>query len=117
LFLVSPYQSENVIWAATSHYSLTLFVLLFGIHWICDFMNSGASIESIIVFHSLFIFALLTLEISFFFPVIFFLVFLIILVQQSNKSKAIPYLFKIACLQIFFVGIYLSFIIWPLDSK
>jgi hypothetical protein len=70
-------------------------------------MNSGASIESIIVFHSLFIFALLTLEISFFFPVIFFLVFLIILVQQSNKSKAIPYLFKIACLQIFFVGIYL----------
>ena len=107
LFLVSPYQSENVIWAATSHYSLTLFVLLFGIHWICDFMNNGASIKSIIVFHSLFIFALLTLEISFFFPVIFFLLFLIILVQQRNKSQAIPYLLKIAFLQILIVGIYL----------
>jgi hypothetical protein len=61
LFLVSPYQSENIIWAATSHYSLTLFVLLYGIHWICDFMNKGASIKSIAIFHSLFIFSLLTL--------------------------------------------------------
>ena len=109
LFLVSPYQSENIIWAATSHYSLTLFVLLYGIHWICDFMNNGATIKSIIVFHSLFIFALLTLEMSFFFPVIFFLLFLILLVQQTNKSQAIPYILKIAMLQIFFVGIYLFF--------
>jgi hypothetical protein len=72
-------------------------------------MNKGASIKSIAIFHSLFIFSLLTLEISFFFPVIFFLLFLIILVQQSNTSQAIPYLLKIAMLQIFFIGIYLFF--------
>lgn len=107
LFLVSPYQSENIIWAATAHYSLTLFVLLFGLHWICDFLINDASLKSIILFHSLFTFALLTLEISFFFPIIFNALFLLIIIHRSNRISMVQYIVKVALPQVILVGIYL----------
>lgn len=109
LFLVSPYQSENIIWAATGHYAITLFVLLFGINWICDFFQSEKTIKSLLVFHGLFILALLTLEISFFFPLIFLMLFLILFIHQKNNVKAAEFLVKIFLPQLLFIGIYLFF--------
>lgn len=84
LFLLSPYQSENILWAATSHYALTLLILLISLNMMISFFIKQ-NWNQIILFHCLFVFSILTLEISFIFPFIYW-VFYLALKQITKKD-------------------------------
>ncbi len=108
LFLLSPYQSENIVWAATSHYSLSLFVLLILANDLIDKIQ-GESGMPMLLFHFLFLFSLVTLEISFLFPLL--LAFLWLFYHRIGKNR-LPwrsYSLKILLPQLLFIGAYLCF--------
>jgi hypothetical protein len=70
LFLVCPYQTENILWVATLHYQISMLCLFTGI-WLV-IRNRGG----IAWMHLFFALSLLTLEISLVFPAIWVIVFL-----------------------------------------
>ena len=69
LFLLSPYQTENVLWAATLHYSIALSIFLFSSIILLNDLQLG-QLRSITIFivSVLYCIALVTLEISLIFP-------------------------------------------------
>lgn len=69
LFAFQPYMTENIIWASTSHYAISLMILL----TICNFIIQENKITKwyyITISHLLFTLSVLTLEISFIFPIV-----------------------------------------------
>ncbi len=74
LFLVSPYQTENVIWAATIHYGISM-LCMWAIAWLyasyIDFGGKWKLLGCILIFA----FSLVTLEISLVFPGIMLMFF------------------------------------------
>jgi hypothetical protein len=109
LFLLSPYQSENIIWGATSHYFSTLCILLIGMNWLVDYIVADKRNFSIYLFHGLFAFSLITLEISFLFPVVFILLFIMLIVTRKSAISIPNYLLAILLPQIILVGVYICF--------
>jgi hypothetical protein len=116
LFLLSPYMSENIIWGATSHYFATMSILWLSINWLANYIPSSQKSFSIYLFHGLFAFALLTLEISFLFPVVFAMLFLLFLSHQKNSLSIVQYLLTILLPQIALVGIYLLCYKWTVGT-
>jgi hypothetical protein len=108
LFLLSPYQSENIIWAATSHYGVTCFVLLAGMLLLVQKMAEPGR-TPYVVFHLLFAFAILTLEISFLFPVIWTALFLLYKRFDKNEIPIGQFILKFLLPQIALVFIYCLF--------
>jgi len=76
LFLVSPYQTEVMVWYACIHYLVCSLLLLIAFRVLLLYLKQPA-LKWIIVFYCCYITALFTLEISFAFPIIlfFFLLF------------------------------------------
>ncbi len=69
LFLLSPYQTENVLWAATLHYSVALSVFLVVCNILLNSLQSGQLIgKTVWVIAALYAVSLMTLEISLVFP-------------------------------------------------
>jgi hypothetical protein len=71
LFAFSPYQLENVAWAATLHYGVSLALLMGSFICLQDWMQQPAKwiyVFGIILF---FILNLLTLEVAFVYPLLF----------------------------------------------
>jgi hypothetical protein len=85
LFAFSAYQSENIVWAATSHYMITLSILLMSLSWLCDFIGGKKTSFSLLIFHLFFLYALVTLEISILFPILYVLLFVLFLFYQKNQ--------------------------------
>lgn len=89
-FLLSPYNAENIVWAATTHYIVSLSILLFSCNWLISFFQNGYSNKGLFLFLLLNIFSLVTFELSFFFPIIYFALFFLLLrlikSEQSFKS-------------------------------
>lgn len=108
LFLLSPYQSENIIWAATSHYNITLFILLLSIYCLMHKIE-GKKTFSIFFLHLLFAIALLTLEISFLFPLVMFSLYMLFIFFKKNKLSYKDYGLKIVLPQFLLVMIYCAF--------
>jgi hypothetical protein len=81
LFLVSCYQSENILWAATSHYAICLCIFLMLSIALCNFFKQDEI--PIAWTFGVFSFSLLTLEISFLFPTFFLFLFLFFKIQQK----------------------------------
>lgn len=84
LFLFSPYQTENVLWAATLHYSVTMlvfcgvaFVLLKGI-------SAGLSIRTIAALAVVYSISLTTLEISLVFPFVWWCLIVAVLIARKD---------------------------------
>lgn len=67
LFLVSPYQTENVIWGATLHYAVSL-LCFWGIAWLYASYLGNGHLWKLGLCYGIFLFSLLTLEISLVFP-------------------------------------------------
>jgi len=107
LFLVSPYQSENIVWAATSHYAMSLLFLLWMLNKLADTFFSGEPTTSWWVFHGLFALSLVTLEITFLFPLIGFMLWGIYFLNGRRSFSFAQFLLRIAMPQIVLVGIYL----------
>lgn len=107
LFLFSSYQSENIVWAATSHYAICLSILLLSIQFVLDSCSLKKTSFPLWVFHLLFAFALLTLEISFIYPFVYGLLFVLLLVYQRNQLPLFSFFLKIILPQCLLIGIYL----------
>lgn len=74
LFLLSPYQTENVVWGATLHYGVSMLLLWAGFYFYEKFLQHKKVIH-LLMFYAMFMIALVTLEISLVFPGLFFIVF------------------------------------------
>ena len=106
LFLVSPYHSENILWGATSHYFVTLFLLLWIGKGILNYFTGVVTPLRLILLHLAFAFALVTLEISFLFPVIFYLLFLLFLWNRKTEIRHRSYILQIVLPQLGLIALY-----------
>ena len=107
-FLLSPYQSENIIWAATSHYCASMCILLLSILWLIK-KTTGEKTYSLGLFHLLFGISLVTLEISFLFPLVLLAVYFLYRVLNKNRLSLPDYGLKILLPQALLVFTYCLF--------
>lgn len=107
-FLLSPYQSENIIWAATSHYCVSLCILLVSIIYMVNKIE-GKKTFPLWVFHLLFAFSLVTLEISFLFPLVLFAVYFLYKALNKNSWSFPDYILKVVLPQTLLVFAYCLF--------
>ncbi|MBK8143847.1 MAG: hypothetical protein IPK62_02010 [Bacteroidetes bacterium] len=108
LFLISPYQSENIIWAATSHYCVSLFILLVSLYWLIQSMEGRKPFSNILL-HALLAFSLLTLEISFLFPPLLLAFYFLFKILNKNKLSLKEYFIGVLLPQSVLVCIYCGF--------
>jgi hypothetical protein len=74
-FLLSPYNAENIVWAATTHYVVGLSILFYSMQWIDSFLLKHSSSNGYLVFLFLNVFALFTFELNFLSPFIYLLMY------------------------------------------
>lgn len=89
MFLLSPYQSENVIWAATHHYGFALFLFMLMFKLLMNLRDDNA-ISSSLLLTLLFIISLITFEETLVFPgvlVVFFLLLKMFSLRTVATSK------------------------------
>ncbi|MBC8045912.1 MAG: hypothetical protein H7Y00_03905 [Fimbriimonadaceae bacterium] len=104
LFLFSPYQTENIVWGATMHYGFSMLCMWTGFYLYENFLTTK-KISYLIIFYLLFIFSIVTMEISLVFPGLYFIIFTFLWdrpfsrkVFVSNlKFIAFPMFLIIAC--------------------
>lgn len=82
-FLVSPYQTENIIWVATMHYQIGMLCLLGGMSFLINERNN------LWLLHLVFVVSLLTLEISLVFPALWVITFAIWRKSWTDAIKRI----------------------------
>jgi hypothetical protein len=109
LFLCSSYQSENIAWAATSHYAISLMILLLSIYFLIQFFQHQKTIFPLAVLYLLFGFNLVTLEISFIYPVMYCLLYVLFFVFNKNNCKAINFFKKILLPHCMLILVYFIF--------
>lgn len=106
LFLVSPYQVENVVWGATLHYALCMLFMWCIMLLYASYLQRGG-VYKLWLSYLLFAVALVTLEIALVFPIIFLLVFGV-LWRQANGAHTPFRLLKLLVLpMLVLVGAYL----------
>jgi len=108
-FLISPYMTENVNWAATGHYAISLLCLLLMSIMALDLLY-GVKRNLALIFLIFFI-SLFTHEISFLFPIFLGLLLIVLGMKDSRTSwkKLLP---KIVGPQFVLIGIYLLLLKW-----
>lgn len=96
LFLLSPYQTENVVWAATLHYSIVMLLLLLTGITIVNCLQKGVlkgkNILLIVVLHAL---AITSLEIALFFPAVYFVLGILLTGNKKTVISISEYLLKV----------------------
>lgn len=86
LFAFSPYQTENVLWAATLHYAIALCIFFVSAGLLLNNLKQGyLETKTTLIVIALFIVALLTLEISLFFPFAYFTLALAIIWSKKTR--------------------------------
>ena len=76
LFVVSPYQTEPLVWYACIHYLACSFLLFSAFYFLLLYLQQQSK-SLIFAFYACFIVSLFTLEISFAFPIILIVFFLL----------------------------------------
>lgn len=67
LFLLSPYQTEPLVWYACSHYLLATALLLLAFRSFLNYLQTNA-LQHLLLYYIFFVVSVFTLEISFCFP-------------------------------------------------
>lgn len=107
LFLLSPYQTENVIWGATLHYAVSM-LCMWCIAWLyIAYLNSGRRLL-LVCMYLLFAFALVTLEISLVFPGVFMVVFALLWQPNTTISTMARHFVNIALPMAAIIILYFS---------
>jgi hypothetical protein len=107
LFLVSSYQSENIIWGATSHYAISLFLFLqIGIN-LLHYVDTGKLEKRVYLNWAFYAYALVTLEISFLFPFLYLILFICLHFVGYKKVSWKKYFIHILIPQILLIGAYI----------
>lgn len=87
-FLLSPYNAETIVWAATTHYVVGLSILFYSMQWLDSFLLKQSSSNGYLLFLFLNVFALFTFELNFLSPFIYLLVYAL---YTSNKCTDIRF--------------------------
>lgn len=108
LFLTSPYQTENVVWAATLHYGFSMCFL-----WIGFFLYEHYLVYrkkySLIALWVLFAYSLVTLEISLVFPGLYAVVFILLWPSAEKEYKwRIHLKYLVSPMAIIIVGYFIA---------
>ncbi len=112
-FALQPYMIENILWAATSHYAFT-FMILFAVMYLLMDNTTAYTIPNIILSHLGFALALVTLEISFIYPLVWggFMLLQYILHVPELKIRSyiqlylLPQILLVACYAICYKYVY-----------
>lgn len=107
LFLLSPYQTENVIWGATLHYAISMCCMWCIIWLYVAYLNNGRALL-LVCMYLLFAFSLVTLEISLVFPGVFIIMFTLLWKPYTSVSTMAKHLvtmaLPMAVIMIFYFG-------------
>ena len=106
LFLLSPYQTEAVLWSPTDFVILvsTSFILI-ACSFLSCYFNYKKSLH-LLLFHFSFLFAVFSFESTFFFPAVSLLLFLSLRVKNETLISFKHFLLKIFIPQIAFIFTY-----------
>lgn len=94
-FLFSPFMSENILWTATHHYTLCASLFLCMSILFMKIIIGQESKGYYVLFYLLFLLSITTLEITFFFPFIFGLIYLVTKKRNSETLSIIHFLKRI----------------------
>jgi len=94
LFLLSPYQTENVVWGATMHYGISMILMWLGFFLYSSFLETK-KLWQLVLFYFVFAYSLLTLEISLVFPGLYFMVFAFLWNSSFNRNEFIGHITRI----------------------
>src|ERR1035437_6392595 len=106
IFLISPYQTENVIWVAiTLRLPFHAFVTLAGFYFFILFLSTP-SVKKIIIIHFLFLLGIFSSEFTLICPLIYIVLYL--LFKMTNKtSVSVKHFFtRIITVQFIFIAIF-----------
>lgn len=95
VFLVSPYQVENVIWAATLHYAVSTLLFWLMVWLYASHLQNGG-LWKLLLIYLLFALALLTLEIALVFPGIMVVMFGFVWRPTTGLGNLPKHLLKLA---------------------
>lgn len=96
LFLLSPYQTENVLWAATIHYSIALGLLLVSCIIIVRQLSiNKLGIGSILAISLLHIAAVTSLEIALVFPALYLAIAVFVIRHGKSTVSILPFSLKV----------------------
>lgn len=110
-FALQPYMTENIIWASTSHYAISLMILLL----VCNFIiqeNIITKRKYILLSHVLFALSILTLEISFIFPIVWASCIILLYLLKVKTISPFQYFTLYILPQIGIVAIYMICYKW-----
>jgi hypothetical protein len=104
-FLLSPYQTEPVIWGATVHYLFTTALILLCLIVCLKYIRNG-SIGLLALIHAIYFVALFSLELSFSIP--FLLLFLVFAGSKSifGKIGSFQFVFRVILPQLLWLPAY-----------
>lgn len=102
LFLISPYQTESLVWYACIHYLVATILMLLALRAFLIFYETGKT-RAVILFYLFFTAAVFTLEISFCLPLFIGACILFLPPEKATKLKA---LFLFVLPSIGLVGFY-----------
>ncbi|MBT8234333.1 MAG: hypothetical protein HKO66_08840 [Saprospiraceae bacterium] len=107
IFLIYPFNIEAVTWKACLHYLIILQFLLLGLHLLLNYIQHNIK-SSLWLLHLTFILSLFTLELSFIFPAIYFVIIIYYAHQSTDFVKNTKRLASSVILpQITFLVLYL----------
>ncbi len=107
LFLLSPYQFENIVWAATPHYAVSLMILLIGLYFLIDYVQGIKTNINPFIYFIFFSISIATLEITFLFPLVFMALYVYLFLLQKTRVSFIHFFKTILLPQIILVLVYI----------
>lgn len=87
LFLFSPYQTENVLWAATLHYSVSMLILSAVGFVLLGSITTPPSQRTIAAVTFIYVVSLTTLEISLVFPFVWWCLIVAVLIARKDATR------------------------------
>ncbi len=106
-FLLSPYNAENIVWAATTHYVVGLSILLFSLQWLDSFLLKQSTSKGYLIFLFLNVFALFTFELNFFSPFIYLLIYGLYAINNTTEIRFNKFVSRIVLPLVLGILIYL----------
>lgn len=104
-WLLSPFNSEAVVWGATEHYLLVFTFILLCMHYFFEYMHSQTKYAALLV-HVFMVLAMLTFEQAIVLPALLFCGYLYFSRGESNAVSLRKVMCTIFLPQVFLVFIY-----------
>lgn len=106
IFLISPYQTEDVLWVPISFARpLHACVTLAGIYFLINYLLNPSS-KKIGAIHFLFLLGLFSYELTIIFPLIYLILFVLFRILNASELNPKKFFLQIIAPQLFFISVY-----------